>query len=158
MSSSRASNALLHPAILASIALLILNDHWLKWRWPGWVTGKLSDAAGLAFFPLLLAVAAAPLVPARWRETRRLVAVCAVATVAVFAVVKCVPAATEAYRVGLGWLQWPSQAAGALLRGHAPGPPLRVMAVTDPGDLLALPFVAVSIVVARRHWPRPSAG
>lgn len=30
------------------VGLLLLNDHVLKSAWPGWVTGKLSDAAGVA--------------------------------------------------------------------------------------------------------------
>jgi hypothetical protein len=45
---------LLHPAALAAIVLLFVNDHVLKGRAPGWITGKLSDLAGLLFFPLLL--------------------------------------------------------------------------------------------------------
>ena len=31
-----------------------LNDHYLKWAYPSVLTGKLSDFAGLVFFPLLL--------------------------------------------------------------------------------------------------------
>jgi hypothetical protein len=47
---------LLHPLPVAAMVVLGLNDHWLKgsdWL-PGWVTGKLSDFAGLMFFPLFL--------------------------------------------------------------------------------------------------------
>src|SRR5690606_8292496 len=47
-----AGDGLLHPAPLAAIGLLLLNDHWLKAAFPGSITGKLSDFAGLAFFPL----------------------------------------------------------------------------------------------------------
>jgi hypothetical protein len=39
---------------LFAVAVLIVNDHVLKHRFPGLVTGKLSDFAGLFFFPLLL--------------------------------------------------------------------------------------------------------
>jgi len=45
----------LHPIPLAALALLAVNDHVLKgagWL-PAAVTGKLSDAAGFVFFPLL---------------------------------------------------------------------------------------------------------
>lgn len=45
-----------HPASLLSIGLLILNDHLLKSISPSWLTGKLSDFAGLFFFPFLLAI------------------------------------------------------------------------------------------------------
>jgi hypothetical protein len=44
----------LHPVPLAALAILIVNDHLLKGRGPGWLTGKLSDFAGVLFFPLLL--------------------------------------------------------------------------------------------------------
>jgi len=45
---------LLDPIALAGVVALALNDWVLKGRAPGWLTGKLSDFAGLLFFPLLL--------------------------------------------------------------------------------------------------------
>jgi hypothetical protein len=48
------SAPLLHPASLGAMALLGLNDHLFKWVFPGLITGKLSDFAGLVFFPLVL--------------------------------------------------------------------------------------------------------
>lgn len=39
---------------LLSLALLIANDTWFKYAWPGWITGKLSDFAGMALLGLLL--------------------------------------------------------------------------------------------------------
>ncbi len=47
--------ALRHPLTLISIGLLLLNDHVLKAATPSVVTGKVSDFAGLFFFPFLLA-------------------------------------------------------------------------------------------------------
>ena len=47
-------DALLDPIALAALTLLVVNDHILKSAWPGFVTGKLSDIAGLAFFPILV--------------------------------------------------------------------------------------------------------
>ncbi len=38
---------ILSGAFLLALALLLLNDHFLKAVYPGWVTGKLSDFAGL---------------------------------------------------------------------------------------------------------------
>ena len=46
--------ALGHPITLASVALLLLNDHVLKRSVPSALTGKLSDFAGLFFFPYLV--------------------------------------------------------------------------------------------------------
>ena len=45
-----------HPSSLICIAILLLNDHVFKLTSPSWVTGKLSDFAGLFFFPFLVAV------------------------------------------------------------------------------------------------------
>ncbi len=50
---------LLHPLFLISVAALLLNDFYLKYEFHNWLTGKLSDFAGLfafsiffiAFFP-----------------------------------------------------------------------------------------------------------
>jgi len=42
---------------LASLALLLLNDWWLKGTWPGAITGKLSDFAGIAVVTFLLVAA-----------------------------------------------------------------------------------------------------
>lgn len=44
-----------HPLSLLSIALLLLNDHVFKVVSPSWLTGKLSDFAGLFFFPFIVA-------------------------------------------------------------------------------------------------------
>lgn len=44
-----------HPITLLCIGLLLINDHILKVVAPSWLTGKLSDFAGLFFFPFLLA-------------------------------------------------------------------------------------------------------
>jgi len=46
--------ALSHPLTLLSISVLLLNDHLLKAASPNVLTGKLSDFAGLFFFPFLL--------------------------------------------------------------------------------------------------------
>src|SRR5687767_14480465 len=43
-----------HPATWLSITLLLINDHVLKVLSPSWLTGKLSDFAGLFFFPFII--------------------------------------------------------------------------------------------------------
>ncbi len=60
-----ALRALAHPLAVGSLVLLALNDHVLKQAWPGWVTGKLSDVAGLVVAPLVLAL------PLGWLRVRR---------------------------------------------------------------------------------------
>ena len=47
--------ALAHPAALAAVGALLVNDHLLKAAWPGWWTGKLSDFAFCVVAPLVIA-------------------------------------------------------------------------------------------------------
>ena len=39
---------------MISLITLILNDHYLKYQFSNWITGKLSDFVGLIIFPLML--------------------------------------------------------------------------------------------------------
>lgn len=127
---------LLHPVIALSVALLVLNDHVLKQAYPSWWTGKLSDFAGLIFFPVFLGA----LVPARFiSNERRLLLMTSVLTALVFSAVKTWSPATDFYGVSLGILQWPVRAARHLAStGILPSvAPARLVA--DSSDLFALP-------------------
>lgn len=44
----------LNYAFVSALLILILNDHVLKWHFPGFITGKLSDISGIVILPLLL--------------------------------------------------------------------------------------------------------
>ncbi len=138
-----ATRALLHPAAILSIAVLVLNDHVLKARFGGWWTGKLSDLAGLAVFPLLI-VAAAELLGGL-RLGRRAIVAAAAFTAIGFTAIKLSAAAGALYRVGLAALQWPLRAAAAIAHGDALPALGRVHLTPDPTDLVAVPFVLVSV-------------
>ncbi len=115
---------LLHPAALAAMVVLALNDHLLKGRAPGWLTGKLSDFAGLLFFPLLLTAAwntARWALGRPWRLTRRALIAAVVAT-------------------GVGFVVW--KLGG--IRG----------AVRDPTDLAALVMLAPAYAIGQREIRR----
>jgi hypothetical protein len=75
-----------HPLPLGAVLLLLLNDHLLKGSGllPGVLTGKLSDVAGLFFFPLLLEALLEQALP----RARRLPEIAVAATAAAFAAVK----------------------------------------------------------------------
>lgn len=134
---------LAHPVGIAAVATLVLNDHVLKHAYPGLVTGKLSDIAGMIFFPLLLACFG----------RRRIVLAC-FATAIVFTLVKTAPWANDLYRVTWGAMQWPFRAAHAWV-AHREAPGLaRVVLVRDPSDLLAVPFVLVAYFVGRETDPQ----
>jgi hypothetical protein len=129
--SPRWADDLVHPLPATAVVVLIVNDHLLKggpWL-PSWLTGKLSDFAGLFFFPLLLVAIAQGLAGPRHRGA--LVAAAAAATALVFSTLKLVPALQ-------GWL------------------PAGVSIVPDPTDLLALPMVGLAVIWLGR--PRRPAG
>ena len=141
---------MLQPGPMFAIAILLVNDHWAKAAYPGWITGKLSDVAGLAFFPLLL-VALAELAGAP--ATRRGLAVSCLATAAVFAAAKLWPPANDAVRLAFGLAQWPVRGLAALTRAQPVPAPAAVQMRLDPSDLLALPAVLLSVWWGRRLPP-----
>lgn len=147
-------DALLHPALVLAIGLLILNDQVLKQAWPSWWTGKISDFCGLLFFPLVLQALWEVLQGMRppwrlWWPSLRTLRIATLATGAVFAAVQLWPPASEGYRVILGWLQWPFGLVAALF-GGAPVPvPHRVALTPDPTDLIALPALVAAYLVGR---------
>ena len=53
MNTEDQTEPILHPWTIASIVVLFINDQYLKYAYTSWLTGKLSDFAGLIFFPIL---------------------------------------------------------------------------------------------------------
>ncbi|MCG5219698.1 hypothetical protein [Streptosporangium sp. KLBMP 9127] len=111
-----------HPVSVVAALVLLVNDHLLKHAWPGLVTGKLSDVAGLVIAP--------PLVALIFR--RRADAAATLLTGVLFALVKSTE--TGATAASLAW---------TLVAG-----PSRVLA--DSTDLLALPALALAWWVRSR--------
>jgi hypothetical protein len=116
-----------HPVTLLALALLLLNDHVLKAAYPGWWTGKLSDAAGLVVAPPLLALLA-----------RR------------------VPAWVPVMVTGVGFVLVKSSTHGAVAASAAwglvwPGSVVRA----DLTDLCTLPAVGLSWLVWRSATATP---
>jgi hypothetical protein len=139
-----ASRALCHPIAVLAIATLVVNDHVLKAAYPGLVTGKLSDVAGLAFFPLLVAAALEQLRVARGE---RIVSIAAMITGVGFAAIKLSPFAGDVFRFGLAALQWPVRAAWFLVAGHGVPALAPVSLVADPTDLFALVALAIPLAL-----------
>jgi hypothetical protein len=144
-------DGLLHPIPILAILLMVANDHALKQLWPGLITGKLSDFAGLVFFPLFLQAAWETISNAFGRGAvgdRRVLLVSIIATGVVFASIKLLPVAGNVYRTGLGTLQWLSGVAFSALPGHVYDSPQSVALSADPTDLVALPALAVAWLVS----------
>jgi hypothetical protein len=124
-----------HPLPLAAVALLALNDHVLKGAHllPAAVTGKLSDVAGLFFFPLLLVAlvrgAHRALAGRDVADRRSLAAAAVLATGAVFALLK----------LHAPFNAWVTAAWG--------------VNVMDPTDLWALPVLPLAAAFMLRGAP-----
>jgi hypothetical protein len=138
---------LIHPLVLAGLAVWIVNDHVLKSAYPSWWTGKLSDIASLAVFPLV-PYAAADLWRTRHGAPPPAVSTLVfwiVATGLVMVTIKTLDVAAETYRWGLGAAQWPLRALRAWSLVHIQ--PVRL--TQDPTDIFALPALIVPWYVVR---------
>ena len=134
---------------LVALAVLVLNDHLFKavGILPSWLIGKLSDFAGVVFFPLLLTavcdtlaffanrlaerVGLRPPLDDRLRRWKLLVA-CGI-TAAIMAALQLSAPAVELYLGLTGTLGFPS------------------MVDMDPTDLIALVLLPVPYLVGMRR-------
>ncbi len=55
MYSNRNPSFIVNPFFGIGIVILLVNDHLLKWQFGNWLTGKLSDFAGVFILPLFVA-------------------------------------------------------------------------------------------------------
>ena len=115
------ARALLTPTWIASLALLVANDHWLKGAGliPEVLTGKLSDFAGLVVAPVLLAAVLGI-------RSRRALLACHIAIGAVFAGIQLSPGFATSWSALMGAF------------GHP------WLITCDPTDLIALPALALA--------------
>lgn len=124
-----ALRSLASPWSVGAILVLMLNDHILKASWPGWFTGKLSDVAGMVFFPLLVAAVVSRRRPevTAWPLWMGIIL-----TGVLFTAVNVFPRAAIAIESAMAAL----------------GVPWQVTA--DPTDLVALPVLAAPVAIWRR--------
>ncbi len=150
---------LTHPVAIAAIVLLLLNDHWFKHAWPSPLTGKLSDFAGLIFFPLFLHAIyelSRGVFRPQSKPSAKLLLGCVLVTGLVFASVNLWSPATQAYEVALGWLQWAPTGLIAALSGAESAGPYTVAMTPDPTDLVALPALLVPLWLSRKAAYEPA--
>ncbi|MGC4773041.1 hypothetical protein ACLQ25_29215 [Micromonospora sp. DT44] len=126
---------LCHPVTLLALVVLLLNDRLWKAAYPGLVTGKLSDVAGLVLAPPLVAVLLTLLVLRLPARTAALVGLVAVG--AGFAVVK-----SSGYAAELASSAWTALAGPSLVRA-------------DRTDLFTLPALGLAWWSWTRSRARP---
>jgi len=148
--------ALLHPVTLAALFTLALNDQVLKHACPSWLTGKLSDFAGVLLLPIFLhalcelAAARAMRRPLSAVNGDRWLLACVVLSLLAFALPEIWKPAELAYRFGLGAARWPFRALVELLSGHELPHVRPVQATADVTDLVAVPMGFVAFALGRR--------
>jgi hypothetical protein len=148
-----AGESLLNPVAFVALGLLLLNDHVLKQRFPGWWTGKLSDVAGMALLPLFLMglhEAAAGTWTALPPPGRRALVGYAIGTALTFAAIKCWAPAAHGYRYAMGVVRWPLIALFSWVEGRPAAGVASVSLVQDPSDLMALPFTLPAVAARWR--------
>ena len=117
------------PWPLFAVAVMVVNDRWLKGIFHNWVTGKLSDVAICFFLPLFTSA----LLSLVWQRHPR---------------ARIVVGALLASAVFVGQESWPAFQAGLLSALQVLGRPLgltRFQLTSDPTDLLALLMVPVAV-------------
>ncbi|MGC0362155.1 hypothetical protein ABH922_000139 [Rhodococcus sp. 27YEA15] len=143
---TRPGDLLLSPWALASVGVLLLNDHVLKGVYGNVLTGKLSDVAGVFVFPFLM-------LSILEISTRSIVGRAAIVwsiavTGAGFAAVKLVPVVGDAYEYAIGVLRY-------VLAGFS-GDLTPILVYRDVTDLWVLPVLAGSaLVISRRRFRAP---
>jgi hypothetical protein len=154
MTMATPGSGLVHPLALLGIGVLLLNDHVLKAAMPGVITGKLSDFAGLLFFPLLLQALFewTLLGIGAWRgPSLRVLACCALATGVCFTAIETCQSADELYRHVWSAMQTLPRAVIAFVLDR-PAPRAVVVAhVMDAEDLIALPALAAAVWAGGRR-------
>ena len=145
-------DVLRHPLIISLLLLWALNDHVFKDYFGNEVTGKLSDVAGLAVFPLMLVSAYEVSCALLGREPRRrdwVLWASLAATGAFMIGINLSEPWAQVYTHGLSIAQWPFQATWSLLTGDGL-PQLAKLTVTmDPTDLWTLPALSIAWWVAK---------
>jgi hypothetical protein len=143
--------------VFASVAVLLVNDHWLKPHALGSdmaalhvIAGKLSDFAGLLYFPLLLQglveLSLGRFIPALARPRHSVLLGSALATSGIFAAIQIDGRAAHVY----------TQMVGGLLDLMA-FDVVQVHHTADPTDLIALPMVIVACWLGSGRTRRSSA-
>jgi hypothetical protein len=135
----KAFYSLVHPLSLLAIILLLVNDHWLRYAHPSWLTGKLGDFTWLVFAPFIAALLFSWLIPRTWKRHQELVGWLSIGFIGVwFATAKTIPLVHE----------WTTQTLYAIVGWEGQ---LRL----DVTDLLTLPALLISWYIWKNACDNP---
>jgi hypothetical protein len=124
-------NILTSGGFLVALALLIINDHYLKAAWPGIITGKLSDFAGLFVMAVFIYA-----VSGKFIRTGRQLIIMHLALAAGFIIWKIAPVELLFIEINKSLsIPLPSR-------------------IKDPTDLVALTILPVSYIFITRYIQR----
>jgi hypothetical protein len=128
-----------NPLCLTSVALFATNNFFLKYQFPGWFTGKLSDFTACYFLPLYISAVLSLL--SKWTLQQRLV-VGGILTTLVFTLVKISALASDHMNTLFTWI--------TTLFGFGPS-----LNIADPTDLIALPMIGIAYLVTIKKMGNP---
>ena len=133
----RCASALMHPATLVALAVLLVNDLLFKALWPGaWAPGKLSDLAWMVFAPPVLAFVLSFETTGRAKAQRAAFVAAYAGLPLLYVAFNTFAPVHDAILIVLG-----------LFGGDGPRSPL------DPTDSIVVPF---AMAAAFWVWRRPS--
>jgi len=156
----RAGDCLRHPVIVFMLVVWILNDHLFKEIFGNGLTGKLSDFAGVAVFPLI------PVALYELRcscrndspKKRHGILLLSLGVTAILMVgINLWEPGADALRVGLGAVQWPFRCVWWLTTEGVVPPLLPVVHTADPTDLVSLIALGLPYWIVTRGRNRTPA-
>lgn len=110
---------ILNYIFIFCIFLLFLNDHFFKWEYSNWITGKLSDFIGILILPFILTFFAP-----RFLKTNILI-------------------------TGLFFIFWKSKYSNGLIEFYNKFAFIKITRVIDYTDLIALTMLPLSYLIIR---------
>jgi hypothetical protein len=126
------------PLALLSVGVFVLNNFWFKAAFPGFLSGKLSDACAGFFLPLYLGLLGSRFVGG---GAGRRAGYGAAVTVLLMVTVKATELGSSLLNRAVSAVSQPFELQ------FAPN-------VADPSDLVTLPFALVAVLYARSFEPR----
>ena len=172
MDSSQSTSSILIPSLLTDgvfLSLLVIwavNDHYFKYTYPSFLTGKLSDVTSLACTPILMFVVMLAFRSLYKRFTPSssmtrtlkndvaffytLMSLNAILMGGLMVMINLSETWANLYRLGLGYAQWPWVGLWKWSRiGHWPPMP-QVILTVDPSDAWTAPAAFISLIILRR--------